>query len=166
METPPSNDALSKIICWQWWQYILLAYIGIFVIPFVIVLYFGSSMLYKASISSKEFLGACIFPLPFLMYWLLRKLLKRKSNTREGCQNNKEVLEVLHGPFRQPNGNDKGTLYWESVLIGRRLILLSFHAFIATSMFRMVYMAGACAIMLLHHVLKNPYRTVIFKELF
>ena len=110
----------GEIICWQWWQYILLAYIGIFVVPFVIVLYFGSSMLYKASISSKEFLGACIFPLPFLMYWLLRKLLKRKGNTQEGSQSNKDVLEVLHGPFRQPNGNDKGTLYWESVLIGRR----------------------------------------------
>jgi len=151
----------GKIICWQWWQYILLAYIGIFVVPFVIVLYFGSSMLYKASISSKEFLGACIFPLPFLMYWLLKKLLKRKYNSQEGCQGSKDVLEVLHGPFRQPNGDDKGTLYWESVLIGRRLILLSCNAFIATSMFRMVCMAGACVIMLLHHVWKNPYRDPI-----
>ena len=151
----------GEIICWQWWQYILLAYIGIFVVPFVIVLYFGSSMLYKASISSKEFLGACIFPLPFLMYWLLRKLLKRKGNTQEGSQSNKDVLEVLHGPFRQPNGNDKGTLYWESVLIGRRFLLLSCHAFITTSTFRMVCMAGACVIVLLHHVLKHPYRDPI-----
>ena len=151
----------GEIICWQWWQYILLAYVGIFVVPFVIVLYFGSSKLYKASISSKEFLVACILPLPFLMYWLLKKMLKRKDNTHEDSENNKDVLEVLHGPFRQPNGNDKGTLYWESVLIGRRLILLSCHAFIATSMFRMVCMAGACVIMLLHHVLKNPYRDPI-----
>ena len=151
----------GEIICWQWWQYILLAYVGIFVVPFVIVLYFGSSKLYKACISSKEFLGACILPLPFLMYWLLKKMLKRKDNIHEDTENNKDVLEVLHGPFRQPNGNDKGTLYWESVLIGRRLILLCCHAFIATSMFRMVCMAGACVIMLLHHVWKNPYRDPI-----
>ena len=62
-------------------MYILLAYVGIFVVPFVIVLYFGSSKLYKACISSKEFLGACILPLPFLMYWLLKKMLKRKDRT-------------------------------------------------------------------------------------
>ena len=151
----------GEIICWQWWQYIVLAYVGIFVVPFVIVLYFGSSKLYKASISSKEFLGACILPLPLLMYWLIKRILKRKDSLKKHRRSNKDVLEVLHGPFRQPNGNDKGTLYWESVLIGRRLILLSFHAFIATSMFRMVCMAGACVIMLLHHVLKNPYRNPI-----
>ena len=151
----------GEITCWQWWQSILLAYIGVFVIPFVIILYFGSSKLYKASISSKEFLGACILPLPFLLYWLLKRILKKKDSIQEGRQSCKDVLEVLHGPFRQPNGNDQGTLYWESVLIGRRLILLSCHAFIATSMFRMVCMAGACVIMLLHHALKNPYRDPI-----
>jgi len=95
------------------------------------------------------------------MYWLLRKLLKRKGNTQEGSQINKDVLEVLYGPFRQTNGSDKGTLYWESVLIGHRFMLLSCHAFMATSMFRMVCMAGACVIKLLHHVLKKPYRDPI-----
>ena len=151
----------GEVICWQWWQYILLAYIGIFVIPFVMVLYFGSSKLYMASISSKEFLVACIFPLPFLMYWLVKRTLKRKDSINKDRRSNKDVLEVLHAPFRYPNGIDKGTIYWESVLIGRRLILLFCHAFITTSMFRMVCMAGACVVMLLHHVLKNPYRDPI-----
>ena len=151
----------GEVICWQWWQYILLAYIGIFVIPFVIVLYFGSSKLYMASISSKEFLVACILPLPFLMYWLVKRILKRKDSINKDRRSNKDVLEVLHAPFRYPNGIDKGTIYWESVLIGCRLIFLFCHAFITTSMFRMVCMAGACVIMLLHHVLKNPYRDPI-----
>ena len=148
----------AEVLCWQWWQYIILAYIGVFIVPFIAVLYYGSSKLYKASISAREFLGACIIPLPYLMYWLIKRMLKREGESSESRQNNKDVLEVLHGPFRQPNEHDKGTLYWESVLIGRRFILLSCHAFIATPMFRMVCMAGACVIMLLHHVLKNPYR--------
>ena len=148
----------AEVLCWQWWQYIILAYIGVFIVPFIAVLYYGSSKLYKASISARDFLGACIIPLPYLMYWLIKRMLKREGESSESRQNNKDVLEVLHGPFRQPNEHDKGTLYWESVLIGRRFILLSCHAFIATPMFRMVCMAGACVIMLLHHVLKNPYR--------
>ena len=101
----------AEIVCWQWWQYVLLTYIVVFVVPFVLVLYFGSSKLYEASISAKEFLGACIFPLPFLMYWSFKKVFFTRSHTARVTQNNKDLLEVLHGPFRQPKDNDNGTLY-------------------------------------------------------
>lgn len=149
----------AEIVCWQWWQYILLAYIVGFVVPFIVVLYCGSFMLYTASISGGEFLSACIFPLPFLFYWFLKKMMKRDNNNPRSPQNNnKDILEVLHGPFRQPTDNDSGTLYWESVLIGRRFILLACHAFITNSMFRMICITGACVLMLLHHIFKNPYR--------
>lgn len=151
----------AELVCWQWWQYILLIYIIASVVPFIAVLYYGSHKLYKASISAKEFLGACIFPLPFLVYWLLNKMLNRRKNTYENRQSNKDVLEVLHGPFRKPNDHNKGTLHWESVLIGRRFILLSCLAFITNSMFRMVCMAAVCVVILLHHVFKNPYRDPI-----
>ncbi|KAJ7371234.1 hypothetical protein OS493_027348 [Desmophyllum pertusum] len=71
----------------------------------------------------------------------------------------RDVLEILHGPFRPPHNNeDKGTLYWESVLIGRRFILLACQAFISNLMLRMVCMVGACFLITLHHVLKTPYR--------
>ncbi|KAJ7391335.1 hypothetical protein OS493_019469 [Desmophyllum pertusum] len=152
----------GEILCWQWWQYILLAYIVVFVVPFIIVLYCGSSMLYRASISAGEFLGACIIPLPFLIYWFVKKIFKNRENNPESTQaRNKDFSEILHGPFRQPADDDKGTLYWESVLIGRRFILLACHSFITNPMFRMVCITGACVLILLHHVLKNPYRESI-----
>ena len=58
----------TEFICWQWWQYVLLTYVIVSVVPFIIVLYCGSCKLYNAAISSQEFLGACVLPLPFLMY--------------------------------------------------------------------------------------------------
>ena len=151
----------AEIVCWQWWQYVLLTYITVFVVPFILVLYVGSSKLYDASISAKEFLGACILPLPFLMYWLVRKVFLTRSNTSRVTQNNNDLLEVLHGPFRHPKDNDNGTLYWESVLIGRRLVLLYCHAFIADSMFRLICMSGACIVIMLHHVIKSPFKDCI-----
>ncbi|XP_044177517.1 uncharacterized protein LOC122959934 [Acropora millepora] len=151
----------AEIVCWQWWQYLLLTYITVFVVPFILVLYFGSSKLYDASISAKEFLGACIFPLPFLMYWLCKKAFLTRSNTSRVTQNNRDLLEVLHGPFRQPKDNDNGTLYWESVLICRRLVLLCCHAFITNSMFRLICMSGTCIVIMLHHVIKSPFRDSI-----
>ena len=151
----------AEVVCWQWWQYIIVTYIVVSVVPFIMVLYFGSSKLHKSSISAKEFLGACIFPLPFLVYWLLKKAVNKKRNASENQQNNKDILEVLHDPFRHPRDGDNGTLYWESVLIGRRFILLCCHAFIANSMFKMVCMTTICVIILLHHVFKNPYHDPI-----
>ena len=151
----------GEIVCWQWWQYILLGYIAVFVVPFVIVLYYGSTRLSKSSISAGEFLGACIFPLPFLLYWLLKKIFKKKAKLDQNNDGIEDILEVLYGPFRLPNRNDNGAIYWESVLIGRRLIFLSCHAFIETAMLRMVCMTVACVAILLHQVLKNPYRNPI-----
>lgn len=155
----------GNVLCWQWWQYTLLAYTTVFVVPFIFVLYFGSSKLYRASISATEFLCACILPLPFLIYWFIKGVLKngeQHDSTSASVQVvNQHVLEVLIDPFRPPNDEDKGTLYWESILIGRRFTLLACHAFFGDAMLCMVVMTFACVLMLLHHVWKNPYRDPI-----
>ena len=149
----------GNVQCFQWWQYIFLAYIVVFLMPFILVLYFGSFKLYKSSISANEFLAACIFPLPFILCWSLKEIRKRReSDSTNAQEDSNDVLEVLHGPFRPPSSNDGGTLYWESVLIGRRFVLLACHTFIQNAMFRMVCMTFACLLMTLHHMLKNPYR--------
>ena len=39
----------ANVPCMQRWQYLLLAYIAIFLIPFIIVLYYGSYQLQRSS---------------------------------------------------------------------------------------------------------------------
>ncbi|PFX13542.1 hypothetical protein AWC38_SpisGene22364 [Stylophora pistillata] len=149
----------ANVTCMQWWQYLVLAYIAVFIVPFIVVLYLGSSALYSSSMTATEFLAACVLPLPFLVYWLLRKAKKQPGKESLGVQvGSKDVLEVLHGPFRPPKNGDEGTLYWESVLIGRRFILLVCHSFITSPMLRMVALATVCTLIALHHVSKNPFR--------
>ena len=149
----------ANVSCMQWWQYLLLAYIVVFVVPLMVVLYCGSSKLYKASISATEFIAACVLPLPFLIYWAYKDERKRRGE-ESGTEPvvNRDVLEILHGPFRKPKGDDKGTLYWESILIGRRFVLLACQAFITNMMLRMVCMVSICFLITIHHILKNPYR--------
>ena len=150
----------ANVPCMQWWQYLLLAYIAIFLIPFIIVLYYGSYKLQRSSTTGAEFIAACMIPLPFLIYWFIKKLLKRPRQESTRVQIvNPDILEILHGPFRPPSGNDEGTLYWESVLIGRRFILLVFKVFIADMMLRMVSMATACLLITIHHISRNPYHS-------
>lgn len=173
----------GNIVCWQWWQYGLLGFNVIFVAPFVGVLYWGSNKLYKKTISWKEFVGACIVPLPYLVYWLIKHLCFRRSANpdawdvfsreytslsslpvaRSGSESSDhectdEISQILHGPFRVPSAHDQGTLYWESVLIGRRLVLLMCRAFIPNSMICFLCMSVACVLMLTHHLIKKPYR--------
>ena len=168
----------GNVVCWQWWQYGLLAFNVIFVVPFVGVLYLGSGKLYNKTISWKQFIGACIIPLPFLVYWLVKRSYTKQrgnpashnrysrlsslindenvSHDSEECTN--EISNILLGPFRPTSAHDQGTLYWESVLIGRRLVLLIFRAFIPNFMVCSLCMSVACILMAVHHLIKKPFR--------
>ena len=73
--------------------------------------------------------------------------------------NSAEVMKVLDEPFRAPNDPGGGTHYWESVMIGRRLVLLTFHSFIPNAMIRLFFMASACDFMAIHHIIKAPFRS-------
>lgn len=149
--------------CWEAWQYLLLSYIIVFVVPFIAVLYYGSLKLHKSTISARSFLAACVIPLPFLIYWFLKRVFNKRNRRQErdvaaNDTARTDVVEVLQESFRPPIGQDSGTLYWESVLIGRRLILLTFHSFIQNDMLKVFLMAISCDLMAIHHVVKNPFR--------
>ena len=150
----------GNVPCLQWWQYILLAYVAVFILPFTLILYWGSSKLYTSSIKASEFLAACVLPLPFLIYWLYQSIWNKGERHIPGSDQdvNKDVLEIIHGPFRPPDTDNKGALYWESVLIARRLILLVIHTFITDALLRGVCISGACFLITIHHILKNPYK--------
>ena len=143
-----------------WWQYILLGCVIIYVIPFVGLLFWGASWLNERRITAREFLIACVVPLPFLLYWALRRN-KRACRYSERLQQTEErvaIMQVLYGPFRAPDAEQKGTLYWESILIGRRLILIVLFAFINNASLRLLLSTMACVLIAIHHILWNPYK--------
>ena len=153
----------GNIPCWQWWQYMQIVFISVFIIPLVLVLFWGSLMLSKDKLSAKEFLTSCAFPLPFIFIWLYRYVFKRPSlhkfklfwgNTYDA----EEIKKVLHDPFRPPCGDDYGTLYWESVLTGRRFLLLTIGNFITDPLTRFICLDFACVVTLVHHLVSRPFR--------
>ena len=168
----------GNIHCWQWWQKLCGVYIIVAVIPFIFVLYRGSKLLHGNGISAKQFLFACLFPLPFAFHWMIsckkvslsqaespqqvngedRPLIPADRRTRDSSSRN-QIAEVVYGPFKQCIDN-KGscTVYWESVLIGRRLILISLNTFIVPPFIRMVCLTFACAFILAHHLWKSPFK--------
>ena len=114
----PGNDIRlffnGNIIFVTWWQYVLLVCLIIYVIPFVGLLYWGASWLNEKQITAREFLIACVLPLPFLLYWAILKK-KRACPYHERSQQTEErlaVMNVLYGLFRPPDVNQKGTFDW------------------------------------------------------
>ena len=151
----------GTIQCWQWWQFLLTSFIMSFIIPLVLVLFWGSLRLSKDKVTAKEFLIACAFPLPCLLFWMFRVYRKKDDQqmlNAEKVHNAEEIKQVLHGPFRAGSSEDHGTLYWESVLTGRRLILLVIHTFATDPTIRFVCLSCACVIILVHHLTVRPFR--------
>lgn len=152
-------------------------FIFMYIVPFVLVLYSGSKLLYSKEISTKRFLYACLCPLPFAIWWMVfcKKIPPTNAETHQVSDEQLPLLpprssrndipvqdstaKVIYGPFKECiDGQDSGTVFWESVLIARRLVLISLHTFIVSPFIRMVFLSIACAFILVHHLWKRPFK--------
>lgn len=151
----------ANIKCLEWWQYIFIIYIVVFLLPFVIVIYWGAMKLRRKLIGTKHFIGACFFPLGFLFFWLIQMFAFPPNHRQVSDGANKreqKVLKVLHDPFRPPSPHQVGSLYWESVLIGRRFLLLSYQVFFPDPLLRLFCMNMTCLLIFAGHVAIKPFR--------
>ena len=170
----------AEITCFQWWQNASFAGIALFLFPFIFALYFASLQLYQGQISAKIFLLACVFPLPYLLLlfvsYLNKVIAQRRdftemvapSSVADHDEDDKStfpsstiehaVLEVLTAPFCKPQDNHStGKVYWESVLIGRRFLLILIGSFLEHAFLRSVCLTIFCLVFLLHHVYQKPF---------
>ena len=153
----------GNVVCFQWWQNVLIVVILAFFVPFVFVLLWGSFKLYNRTISVGIFLLACSFPLPFFLYWSYVHLFCGAKfaaivDTPSSQMSRNSVEKVLYDSFKRPGNGRSLSLSWESVMIGRRLILIVLKAFISDPMTRLLLMSLFCVLFLLHHALSQPFR--------
>ena len=146
----------GNVECFQWWQYMLIAFVCAFVVPFVFVLFWGSFKLYNQTLSGEKLVLACFIPLPSLVYWAFISLIGRRKHgdnkeplvsTNVGNDDTpsinitvNSIRRVLYDSFKRPDVGEKLSLGWESVMIGRRLILVVLKAFVSDPMSRLLVM--------------------------
>ena len=149
----------GNVVCFQWWQHLIVAFVAIFVVPFVVVLGWGSLKFYKKTISAKTFLLSCALPLPFLSYWTFlylcrcHKAASFENNRQQDC---KFLQKVLFEPFRA-RPDDRPTVSWEIVLIGRRFVLTAVHTAAPDPLTRLLSLSFLCVLFLLHHNISRPF---------
>ncbi|KAL9984952.1 hypothetical protein ACROYT_G007299 [Oculina patagonica] len=150
----------ANIKCLTWWQYFFIVYVVACLLPFIAVIYWGAVKLQRELISVEHFIAACFFPLGFISFWLIQKLVRSQHRRpRAGpSESSVEVLKVLHDPFRPPTPRQFGSLYWESVMIGRRFLLLSYQVFFPDPLLRLFFMDMTCLLVFTWHVVTKPFR--------
>jgi len=148
----------ANIKCLEWWQYGFIVYVVACLLPFIAVIYWGAMKLQRQLISVEHFIGACFFPLGFVCLWLIEKLVCTRNRHQVTSESSAEVLKVLHDPFRPPRPHQTGSLYWESVMIGRRFLLLSFQVFFPDPLLRLFFMDMTCLLVFTWHVVTRPFR--------
>ncbi|RMX60878.1 hypothetical protein pdam_00003444 [Pocillopora damicornis] len=163
----------------QWWQQAAIAVIVLNLFPFIFTLYFISVKLYRGKISGKIFLLASILPFPyflFVLYHYVKKKITKRADYQEipstaGSFHDEEhdtnsstsikasLLEVLCGPFTKPQDNQSnGRIYWESILIGRRFLLIVIGWWqLEHALMRSECLTILCLFYLLHHISQKPF---------
>ncbi|CAB3986315.1 Hypothetical predicted protein, partial [Paramuricea clavata] len=156
----------GNVLCYQWWQYASFTFNAIFVIPFIIVLAWISFKLHHDKITIQQFLLAIIFPLPFLLLWMFRLVCPFSVVNVEENQNLNALKEMLLAPYRQPKGGSKrGALYWQSVLIARRFILVLIFCVVTEPSVRLFCMTLVCVSVLCCHLKVKPFQNSLANNL-
>ena len=152
----------GTITCYELWQYGAMAYVGACIVPFCLTLLLGPGLLKDGLIGLPQFFCACIFPAPFLIYWVIIRLKLRGQRPNVDnvhlSDEAQAVINILQGPFKDTESSLFGPTCGQGILIGRRLVLVILYTFVNDPLIRMLCMMLVCFIILLHHVHVLPFK--------
>ena len=111
--------------CYSPWQYVIVAYLGLYLLPFVIVLIMGPTSLETGVIISNEFLWSALCPAVFVVIRCIRYLCQNSKKTRDfqvtSAQAN-AIISVVQGPFRPVYlPKTRFSISWAGILLVFRL---------------------------------------------
>ncbi len=155
--------------CWaSLWQIALMIYTATCIVPFCIYIALMPHVLSNGHIPLEFFFLGCIFPIPFSLYFMMKKSYpyskKKTSPTVSICEKDTVVLShsnavfnVLQGPYREIYLPFTKVPYsWSGVLLFRRLLLIIMFTFVHDILVRLIIMLAICMIWLLLHIAVQP----------
>ena len=133
----------GNVPCYQTWQYAILAFIALWAMPLIYILYKLPRYIRKEQISVRGVYIALLLPLPFTICKIVRGERKLRRAISDDLSNNQcetvlipyirmkrrnvtmlQLLDVIEGPFRYKTSGEKGErLSWEPVLLLQRILL-------------------------------------------
>lgn len=154
--------------CLQDWQYGVIGFVAIFIIPFFILLLFGPKLLREGQINTPFFFFSMVFPLftaiPLILIYFgcfkrRSKPLPDENDDKVYCcgkrsNNRQAALDVVTGPYRD---DVLGGLCWEGVINLRRMIMVICFTFINDRLLKQMALSFCCFVILLIHLKSEPF---------
>ena len=168
-------DSVGKVLfidgsiqCYTWWQFIVITIVCIWIASLPIAIYAASWLLHFHMLSAEKFLLSLSLPLPTIIYWLYVRITNRNNNDPQTemedenrlSESAEEMQDLLEGPFRhyhRTENNRKYRLSWESIFIGRKLILIFIKTFVTDALIRLYFMLFFMVSFTLHHIYIRPF---------
>ena len=154
----------GHVTCFSSWQFIFFFVVIFNFFPFTVSLLFLPWRLAEGHISLKQFFIACLFPVPFLIYWLIsgryqsqfKSQKKQKHQYDDACTN--AVLKIFHNAYNDISVPFLGKISWVGVIKCRRLAMILVYAFVETPLYHVVLLLTITLVHLIHHTIVKPYR--------
>uniref|UniRef100_A0A7M6DPS3 Uncharacterized protein n=1 Tax=Clytia hemisphaerica TaxID=252671 RepID=A0A7M6DPS3_9CNID len=150
----------ASIKCYTDWQYLIMVVIGLWVVPFPLVLYTGCRALRSYRISPNEFLFILTLPPLSLYFMVIRPLAFTQYHfvfDQVTLVEKDQILGVLNGPFKLNLKNQESHLIWEPVLILRRLLLIAMTTFISSPIVKLYPVGLLFFSFAVHDFVQKPF---------
>ena len=153
----------GSVPCYKGWQIFIICLVCCWIFPFPVTIYASSQLLHNKMLSAKKFPLGLLFPLPTIFYWLYncrknaRKLIENEPVLNEEVQ---VILQITEGPFRKIDDCHRRSdrrLPWDSILIGRRLVLIFLKTFVLNAFLRLMIILICTHLFLVHHIYTKPF---------
>ena len=161
----------GSIPCHRWWQILVICVVCCWIVPFPVAIYTSSQLLHNNELSSRTYYCSLLFPLPGICYWLYnRKKVPRNESEHLETQDQgaQDALQIIEGPFRKSSNCDprkNHRLSWESVLVGRRLVLIFIKTFLINTFARLCVMLVCTIMFLMHHIYCKPFSVSLLNNI-
>ncbi len=142
-------------VCFENWQVLVVLFVLLYAAPFPFVLFMGMKLLKQGRITAANFVTCtCLFfPLLSLLYW---STCVKEANSKPACNSkaSESIVSVLQGPYIEDNKHR--TLYWESMISVRRLLITAM-TLVSYASIRMTIITLLSVIFLLQHIYCSPF---------
>ena len=157
----------ANVICYQPWQYAVIIFLCVYVIPFACVLAVAPDLLRRDIIGIELFIVSLFIPLfssPFLIARFIKYRVTKEDNKVNAIKNigphtqqkNARYLvsRLLADPYRNTFA---WGICWEGVIAFRRLLLVVIATFTPSLLLRHILLGLGCQMSLLMQLLVRPF---------
>ncbi len=153
----------GSVQCYSNWQVAMSLFAAFYLIPYPLFVHLTMKLLKNKQISRYSFFPATCFPFPVIIYWVLlsrKHKIVHTSNTHNVVDEDRtaNIEQMIYGGFKGGfSESDKGTQYWEAVLMFRRL-LISATILIPNALIQLSICLVLCIVFLVHHLKIHPFK--------